>query len=79
MSLSVTQADGLIPLLSLQQLLGEGTPVTIGVFDSGADGLTLPITARLFAATSARDTDWMIRLADVHPDGRRRSHQQSVR
>ncbi len=29
-----------------------------------------PITARLFAATSARDTDWMIRLADVHPDGR---------
>jgi len=29
-----------------------------------------PITARLFAATSARDTDWMIRLVDVHPDGR---------
>ncbi|QDT28757.1 Cocaine esterase [Gimesia panareensis] len=29
-----------------------------------------PITARLFAATSALDTDWMIRLADVHPDGR---------
>lgn len=29
-----------------------------------------PITARLFAATSARDTDWMIRLADVQPDGR---------
>jgi len=29
-----------------------------------------PISARLFAATSARDTDWMIRLADVHPDGR---------
>jgi len=29
-----------------------------------------PITARLFAATSARDTDWMIRLSDVHPDGR---------
>jgi putative CocE/NonD family hydrolase len=29
-----------------------------------------PITARLFAATSAHDTDWMIRLADVHPDGR---------
>ncbi len=28
-----------------------------------------PITARLFAATSARDTDWMVRLADVHPDG----------
>ena len=29
-----------------------------------------PITARLFAATSARDTDWMIRLVDVHPNGR---------
>jgi putative CocE/NonD family hydrolase len=29
-----------------------------------------PISARLFAATSARDTDWMIRLVDVHPDGR---------
>ncbi len=29
-----------------------------------------PITARLFAATSALDTDWMIRLCDVHPDGR---------
>ena len=29
-----------------------------------------PITARLFAASSARDTDWMIRLSDVHPDGR---------
>ena len=29
-----------------------------------------PITARLFAATSASDTDWMVRLADVQPDGR---------
>lgn len=29
-----------------------------------------PITAKLFAATSRRDTDWMIRLSDVHPDGR---------
>ena len=29
-----------------------------------------PISARLFAATSRRDTDWMIRLSDVHPDGR---------
>lgn len=28
-----------------------------------------PITARLYAATSARDTDWMVRLVDVHPDG----------
>ncbi|QDU98347.1 CocE/NonD family hydrolase [Lignipirellula cremea] len=29
-----------------------------------------PITARLFAATSAADTDWMVRLSDVQPDGR---------
>ncbi|MCA9070665.1 MAG: CocE/NonD family hydrolase, partial [Planctomycetaceae bacterium] len=29
-----------------------------------------PISARLYAATSAHDTDWMIRLSDVHPDGR---------
>ena len=29
-----------------------------------------PITARLFAASTRRDTDWMIRLSDVHPDGR---------
>jgi len=29
-----------------------------------------PITARLFAATIGTDTDWMIRLADVYPDGR---------
>ncbi|MCE9606361.1 MAG: CocE/NonD family hydrolase [Planctomycetia bacterium] len=28
-----------------------------------------PIVARLFAASSARDTDWMVRLIDVHPDG----------
>lgn len=32
--------------------------------------VTGPIEARLFAATSARDTDWMMRLIDVHPDGR---------
>jgi putative CocE/NonD family hydrolase len=31
--------------------------------------VTGPIEARLFAATSARDTDWMVRLIDVHPDG----------
>ena len=29
-----------------------------------------PITARIFAATSAHDTDWMIRLVDVYPGGR---------
>ncbi len=29
-----------------------------------------PITTRIFAATSCRDTDWMIRLSDVYPDGK---------
>jgi uncharacterized protein len=28
------------------------------------------VTARLFAATTAVDTDFVVRLADVHPDGR---------
>ncbi len=31
--------------------------------------VTGPITAKLYAATSARDTDWMVRLVDVRPDG----------
>ena len=31
--------------------------------------VTGPITAKLYAATSARDTDWMVRLVDVQPDG----------
>jgi len=29
-----------------------------------------PVSAQLFAATSAGDTDWMVRLVDVRPDGR---------
>jgi putative CocE/NonD family hydrolase len=28
-----------------------------------------PLKARLFAASSARDTDWTVMLLDVHPDG----------
>ena len=28
-----------------------------------------PITAKIYAATSARDTDWMVRLMDVQPNG----------
>lgn len=31
--------------------------------------VTGPISAKVYAATSARDTDWMVRLIDVHPDG----------
>jgi hypothetical protein len=32
--------------------------------------VTGPIEATLYAATSARDTDWFMRLVDVQPDGR---------
>jgi putative CocE/NonD family hydrolase len=37
-----------------------------------------PITAKLYAATSARDTDWMVRLVDVHPDGYAALHGNGV-
>lgn len=29
-----------------------------------------PLEAVLYASTSARDTDWYVRLVDIHPDGR---------
>jgi putative CocE/NonD family hydrolase len=29
-----------------------------------------PVSGRLYAATSAKDTDWVMILADVHPDGK---------
>ena len=32
--------------------------------------VTGPVSAVLFAATSARDTDWVVKLCDVHADGR---------
>jgi putative CocE/NonD family hydrolase len=28
-----------------------------------------PVTMKLIAATDGRDTDWMVKLVDVHPDG----------
>ena len=31
--------------------------------------VTGPITAKIYAATSARDTDWIVHLVDVAPDG----------
>jgi hypothetical protein len=31
--------------------------------------VTGPVTAVLYAATSAPDTDWAVKLCDVHPDG----------
>jgi uncharacterized protein len=36
------------------------------------------IQARLFAATSARDTDWTVKVCDVHPDGRAINVQESI-
>ena len=36
------------------------------------------VTARLFAATSARDTDWVAKLCDVAPDGRSINIQEGV-
>jgi putative CocE/NonD family hydrolase len=32
--------------------------------------VTGPLEAVIYAATSARDTDWFVRLVDIHPDGR---------
>ena len=32
--------------------------------------VTGPVVLKLFASTTAVDTDWVARLADVHPDGR---------
>jgi hypothetical protein len=32
--------------------------------------ITGPITAQLWVQTNARDTDFVVRLTDVHPDGR---------
>ncbi|MBK9167090.1 MAG: CocE/NonD family hydrolase [Bryobacterales bacterium] len=29
-----------------------------------------PVKAKLFASTDGRDTDWMVKLVDVYPDGR---------
>lgn len=31
--------------------------------------VTGPVTATLYAATTARDTDWTVKLVDVYPDG----------
>ena len=37
----------------------------------GRRGHRAPIEAKLYASTSATDTDWFIRLVDIHPDGYR--------
>lgn len=40
--------------------------------------VTGPITAKLFAASDARDTDWVIRLIDVHPNGVAQNLQDGI-
>ena len=40
--------------------------------------ITGPMTATLWAATDARDTDWNIMILDVHPDGRAMRIQDGV-
>jgi hypothetical protein len=40
--------------------------------------VTGPIRARIFASTSARDTDWVVRLLDVGPDGFARNLQDGI-
>ena len=36
------------------------------------------VTVTLYAATSARDTDWTARLCEVHPDGRSINLQEGI-
>jgi putative CocE/NonD family hydrolase len=42
---------------------------TSGKLDRDLDVIG-PVEMVLYAASSARDTDWIVRLCDVHPDGR---------
>ena len=70
------------PVMSLHQPDGQAAPSDLREHDCRQDILvyqtpvlegdlevTGEITCCLFAASSARDTDWTVRLVDVHPDG----------
>jgi putative CocE/NonD family hydrolase len=37
-----------------------------------------PITARVYAATDVRDTDWIVRVCDVREDGRSTNVQEGI-
>jgi len=52
------------PVEEREDVLVYSTPVLTQPVE-----VTGPITMKLYAATSARDTDWVARLLDVHPDG----------
>jgi putative CocE/NonD family hydrolase len=45
---------------------------------TGAVEVTGPIAMKLFAATSAKDTDWTAKLVDVHPDGYAQNIQDGI-
>jgi uncharacterized protein len=52
------------PIESRSDVLGyTSEPLTSPVAIAG------PVQMKLFAATDGRDTDWMIKLVDVYPDG----------
>lgn len=55
--------DARLPAIGDDVLVYDTPPLTAPLEVTG------PVQARIFAATSARDTDWMVRLIDVHPDG----------
>jgi putative CocE/NonD family hydrolase len=55
--------DGRIPAIGDEVLVYQTPPLAEAVEVTG------PVEAKLFASTSARDTDWMVRLLDVHPNG----------
>jgi putative CocE/NonD family hydrolase len=63
---------GYMPGARDQRVLDGRTDVlrfTSAVLDADVE-VTGPLRVRLFAATSAEDTDFTARLVDVHPDGR---------
>ena len=45
---------------------------------SGAIEVTGPIVMKLFAATTAKDTDWTAKLVDVHPNGYAQNVQDGI-
>jgi putative CocE/NonD family hydrolase len=67
------EVPGLITDDSLDQRLNESRADVL-VFTSaplsGDTKITGPIEARIHAASSAKDTDFVVRLIDVYPDGR---------
>lgn len=54
-----------------QRPLERREDVLVYTSESLEEPLTIagPVNMKLFAATNGRDTDWMIKLMDVHPDG----------